>query len=217
MSKKLCLLPMLLFLMGSQMPAQQFPPGYVDPAPILAAASKEIGEQSLRCVTFSGAGYAAPVGQTFENAVNIDWPRIDAMNNYTRTINWETGTSKETFDRQPGLNPAQWKYGLGWVDGTPTQKNVRQTHMTNGRYSWAIDGDGQPMAVPPEDAERYQLDIWLNAPGFLKAARLPGANPRAIWRWEQIEKGRDGNVVPFGTPGSGSEKVYVVGITVLGK
>ena len=217
MSKKLCLLPMLLLLMGSQMPAQQFPPGFVDPAPILAAASKAINEQALRCITFSGVGYSGPVGQTFENAVNIDWPRSE-MANYTRTINWENGTSKETFDRKPGNNPASWKYGLGWVGGTPTQKEVRQTHMTNGRYSWSIDGEkGQPVAIPPEDAEIYQLDMWLNAPGFLKAARMPGANPRAVWRWEQIEKGRDGPVTPFGTSLSGSEKVYVVAITMLGK
>jgi glyoxylase-like metal-dependent hydrolase (beta-lactamase superfamily II) len=218
MSKKMyVLLPAVLLWMHSQMPAQQFPPGFVDPAPILAAASKAINEQALRCVTFSGVGYSGPVGQTFENAVNIDWPRSE-MANYTRTINWETGTSKETFDRKPGNNPASWKYGLGWVGGTPTQKESRQTHITNGRYSWAIDGEkGQPVAASPEDAERYQLDIWLNPQGFLKAARMPGANPRALWRWEQIEKGRDGNVVTFGTPMSGSEKVHVVGITVLGK
>ena len=122
------------------MPAQQFPPGFVDPAPVLAAASKAINEQSLRCVTFSGTGYSGPVGQTFENAVNIDWPRSE-MANYTRTINWETGTSKETFDRKPGNNPASWKYGLGWVGGTPTQANLRQTHVVNGRYAWHIDGD----------------------------------------------------------------------------
>ncbi len=34
--------------------AQPFPPGYVDPAPLLAAASQEIGEAGLRCITFSG-------------------------------------------------------------------------------------------------------------------------------------------------------------------
>ena len=85
--------------------AQSFPPGYVDPLPLLAAASKEIGEANLRCITFSGTGYDGAVGQTAEYAVNIDWPRIDALSNYTRTINWETGTSKETFDRRPGLNP----------------------------------------------------------------------------------------------------------------
>ena len=50
----------------------------------------------------------------------------------------------------------------------------------------------------------------MNPHGFLKAARMPGANPRALWRWEQLEKGRDGNVV-------NPERVHVVGITVLGK
>ncbi|MGH9219615.1 MAG: hypothetical protein ACRD1W_09945, partial [Vicinamibacterales bacterium] len=191
--------------------AQPFPPGYVDPVPLLAAASKEIGEANLRCITFSGTGYDGAVGQTAEYNPNIDWPRIDALNNYTRTINWETGTSKETFDRKPGLNPASWKYGLGWRGGTPLQKHARQTHIVNGAHAWYIDGEGgQPVAVPPEDAERYQLDLWLNPHGFLKAARLPGANPKAIWRWEQIEMGRDGNVVA-------PEKMHVVSITMLGK
>ncbi len=112
--------------------AQQFPPGDVDPAPLLAAASKEIGEANLRCITFSGTGYGGAVGQTAEYNQNIDWPRIDALSNYTRTINWDTGTSKETFDRKPGLNPASWKYGLGWRGGTPLQKQTRQTHIVNG-------------------------------------------------------------------------------------
>ena len=191
--------------------AQPFPPGYVDPLPLLEAASKEIGEARLRCITFSGTGYAGAVGQTFENAVNVDWPRIDTLANYTRTINWETGTGKETFDRKPGLSPASWKYGLGWRGGTPLQKQTRQTHIVNGGFAWHLDGEGTPpVAATPEDAERYQLDLWLNPPGFLKAARLPGANPKAIWRWEQIEMGRDGNVVA-------PEKMHVVSITLLGK
>ena len=215
MARRVSLL-LLVVTMGVTMPAQQFPPGYVDPLPILAAASKEINESALRCVTYSGVGYSGPVGQTFENAVNIDWPRSE-MANYTRTINWETRTSKETFDRKPGNNPASWKYGLGWIGGTPTQKNLRQTHIVNGTYAWHSDGDGPPVAVPPEQAEIYQLDIWLTPHGFLKAARMPGANPKALWRWEQIEKGRDGNVVTFGSPVSGTEKVHVVAITVLGK
>ena len=130
-------------LAGGLVRAQPFPPGYVDPQPLLAAAAKEIGEANLKCITFSGTGYSGAVGQTFENAVNIDWPRIDAMANYTRTINWEAGTSKETFDRKPGLNPASWKYGLGWRGGTPTQKNTRQTHIVNGAHAWHIDGDGR--------------------------------------------------------------------------
>jgi len=190
--------------------AQSFPPGYVDPAPLLEAAAREIGEANLRCVTFSGTGYAGAVGQTFENAVNVDWPLIDSLANYTRTINWDAGTSKETFDRMPGLSPASWKYGLGWQGGTPTQTATRQTHIVNGGHAWHIDGDGEPVAVPPPLAELYQLDLWLNPPGFIRAARMPGANPVAFWRWEQLEKGRDGNVVE-------PEKVHVVAITMLGK
>lgn len=72
-----------------------------------------------------------------------------------------------------------------------------------GGHAWHLDGDGPPVAVPSDLAELYRLDLWLNPHGFLKAARLPGANPVAFWRWEQLEKGRDGNVVS-------PEKVHVV-------
>ncbi|MDE0649822.1 MAG: hypothetical protein OXI12_05705, partial [Gammaproteobacteria bacterium] len=142
--------------------------------------------------------------------MNVDWPRIGNLFNYTRSINWETRTSVETFDREPGISPAAWKYGLGWERGTPTQRERRQTHVVSGDHAWHIDGDGEPVAVPPDLAELYQLDLWLNPPGFIKAARLPGADPVAFWRWEQIEKGRDGNVVR-------PEKMHVVAITMFGK
>ena len=119
-----------------------FPPGFVDPAPILAAAAKEIGEANLQCVTFSGTGYAGAVGQAFESGVNIDWPRIDSLANYRRTINYATRTIVEEFDRKPGLNPASWKYGLGWQDGTPIQKNLHQTFIVSGDHGWHMDGAG---------------------------------------------------------------------------
>ena len=86
----------------------------------------------------------------------------------------------------------------------------QQKHIVNGTTAWSIDGNNQPVAVPPEIAEIYQLDLWLNPHGFLKAARMPGANPVAFWRWEQIEKGRDGNVV-------NPERMHVVAITMLDK
>ena len=89
---------LLVAFAGSVLLAQTFPPGFVDPAPILAAASQEIGEAGLRCITFSGTGYGGAVGQAFESAPNIDWPRIDALANYTRTINFEARTIKEEFE-----------------------------------------------------------------------------------------------------------------------
>jgi glyoxylase-like metal-dependent hydrolase (beta-lactamase superfamily II) len=191
--------------------AQQFAPGYVDPRPVLDAAGKAIGVDNLKCVTISGSGYAGIVGQQVWLDRNVDWPRGEPLANYTRTMNWDSRTMKEEFDRKPGRNPASWKWGAGWVGGTPPQRNARQVFSVNGNYAWHKDGAGSPpVPSPPEDAERWQLELWLNPHGFLKAARMPGANPVAAWRWELGEMGRDG-------PTTVPEKVTVVSIRMLGK
>lgn len=196
-------------LMGTTAVTKQFPPGYVDPQPLLDAAARAIGADALQCVTISGTAYGGAVGQQREAAWNVDWPRIDALANYTRTMNWDARAMMETFDRKPGLSPAAWKYGVGWIDG-PLQQNPRQTFVVSGKHAWHMDGPGKPVAVPPDLAEIYQLEMWLNPHGFLKAARLPGANPKATWRWELGEMGRDG-------PEVRPAKVHVVSITFDGK
>ncbi len=201
----------LLPIAGTQLAAQEFPPGYLDPEPILEAAAAAIGTDNLRCVTISGTGYAGAVGQQRLNDKNVDWPRGDPLANYSRTMNWEAGTMQEAFDRPPGQNPASWKYGQGWLGGTPLQQHSRQRFLVNGESAWHLDGpDSAPVAAPPRDAALWQLDLWINPHGFLKAARLPGANPRATWRWELGEMGRDG-------PTSAPEKMTIVSITLLGK
>ena len=199
-----------MLLMAGSLSAQRMP-GYVDPEPVLRAAAKAIGTDNLRCVTISGTGYAGIVGQQRQSGVNVDWPRGEPLANYTRTMNWDAQWSKEEFDRKPGMNPASWKYGTGWKGGTPLQKQLRQTFAVRGKHAWHVDGqNGQPAPALPEDAERWALDLWINPHGFLKAAKLPGANPKAVWRWELGESGRDGNTtIP--------EKVTVVSITVMGK
>ena len=68
MMSGLALAVLLAASIAAQSPAPAFPPGFVNQAPILAAAAKEIGEASLQCVTFSGTGYAGAVGQAFESA-----------------------------------------------------------------------------------------------------------------------------------------------------
>src|SRR5215218_451193 len=101
---------MWLFFAFAGAAAAQFQPGYVDPEPVLRAAAQAIGTDKLKCVTISGAGYSGAVGQQKESGPNIDWPRGELLN-YTRTMNWDAKTSREEFDRKPGLNPASWKYG----------------------------------------------------------------------------------------------------------
>ena len=194
-------------LMGTTVATQrQFPSGYIDPAPILAAARKAIGTDNLRCVTIAGTGYAGALGQARESARNTDWPRIDSLANYTRTMNWDTWTLKEEFDRKPGVSPAGWKYGIGWEDG-PLQKNAHQTFLSTATHAWYVDGaGGTAVALPPDVAEIFPVELVLNPHGFLKAAALPNANPKAVWRWELGEMGRDG-------PEVSPERMRVVSIT----
>ena len=150
MTTKVSITIAALLLLRSQMLAQEFPPGYVDPAPILAAASQEIGEANLRCITFGGTGYGGAVGQTFENAVNIDWPRIDALTNYTRTIDWETGHQQGDLRPQARTEPAVVEIWTGLAGRHAHAAATRQTHIVNGGTAWHIDGDGAPIAVPPD-------------------------------------------------------------------
>ena len=176
----------------------------------LRAAEAAIGAERLRCVTIAGRATGGMVGQQRLHGFEVDWPRGAPMTNYSRTMNWDAATMIESFNREPGRNPASWKWGLWWRGGTPQQQHSRQVFAVNGRVGWHTDGPGPPVAAIPRDAELWQLDLWLNPHGFLKAARLPGANPRAVWRWELGEMGRDGATTQ-------PEKMTVVSITVLGK
>jgi glyoxylase-like metal-dependent hydrolase (beta-lactamase superfamily II) len=200
----------LVVVASSFASAQRPAPGYVDPEPVLKAAAAAIGVDQVSCITMSGSGYAGIVGQQRLAEKNVDWPRGEPLANYTRTMNWSARTMVESFDRKPGLNPASWKWGLGWTGGTPVQQHSRQTFAVNDRHAWSVDGTNPPVAASALDAERAQLELWLNPHGFLKAARMPGANPIAVWRWELGEMGRDG-------PTTIPERVTVVSIQMLGK
>src|SRR5712664_3831194 len=162
MPKRVWIQFVLAALMSGTAAAQGFAPGYLDPQPVLQAASKAIGNDKLKCVTISGTAYNGAVGPQKLSDKGVDWPHIDSLANYTRTMNWETKTMKEEFDRKPGLNPASWKYGSGWVGGTPLQRQSRQTFMVNGNSAWHLDGPGSaPIPASPDDAERWQLDLWI--------------------------------------------------------
>ena len=144
MAKRLFGTVALLMMVGGQMPAQQFPPGYVDPAPLLAAVAEEIGEANLRCITYSGAGYSGAVGQTFENAVNVDWPRIDSMANYTRAINWETGTSKERAGSESRFMEVRDRLGRWHADPEGDPSNAHRQWQVCLAHGWRRAARGRP-------------------------------------------------------------------------
>src|SRR5512134_2474425 len=109
MTHKLSILFVVLSVMNRLAVGQNVPPGHVDPWPVLRAAAKAIGADNLKCVTFSGTGYAGKVGQNVTQ--DTDWPRGESLENYFRTIDYDTRSSVERFTRKPGMNPRSWKYG----------------------------------------------------------------------------------------------------------
>ncbi len=199
---------MALSLAALSSPAQQLPPGHVDPAPILDAAAHAMGVDQLGCVSMAGTAYTGMVGQNITQ--NTDWPAGEPLQGYVRVIDYERRSSVERFRRDALKNPASWKYGPGWRGGMPIQRHARQTFAVRDDHGWHMDGQGSPVPAPAS-AELWQLDIWMTPHGFVRAARMPGARPTAIWRWEVGESGRDGATT------GGIKKVAVISATVLGK
>ncbi len=140
MTHRLWILLVALTVTGRFAVGQNLAPGHVDPWPVLRAAAKAMGADNLKCVTFSGTGYAGKVGQNVTQ--DTDWPRGEPLANYSRTINYETRSSVEQFSRKPGMNPRSWKYGTGWLGGTPLQQKERQTFVVHGNFAWHLDGEG---------------------------------------------------------------------------
>ena len=202
---------LLVAVMGASVAGQQLPPGYVDPAPVLDAAAKAIGTDNLKCVTISGTAYAGAVGQQRESARNVDWPRIDALGQLHADdeLGQTDAMKRSSIASRAESRVLEVRRRLdrraAAAAAASDLRRQRQTRLAHGRTRGA-----RRSPSPPDLAEIYQLDLWLNPHGFLKAARLPGANPKAIWRWELGEMGRDG---PEVTPGT----VHVVSITVNGK
>lgn len=138
-----------------------------DARTVLQAASTAMGAANLKSIQYTGAGWIAAVGQSYEP--NADWPRFE-MTNYVRTIDYDAKSSKEELTRRQGSYPAR---GGG---GTPLQGEQRQVAVVSGNYTWNMQGNNANPA--PTAAEVRQLEIWLTPHGFLKAAMA--ADPTAV-------------------------------------
>lgn len=138
-----------------------------DARTVLQAASTAMGGANLKSIRYTGAGWIAAVGQSYEP--NADWPRFE-MTNYVRTIDYEAKSSREELTRRQGSYPGR---GGG---GTPLQGEQRQVALVSGNYAWNMQGNNANPA--PTAAELRQLEIWLTPHGFLKAAMA--GDPTAV-------------------------------------
>ena len=141
---------------------------------VLQAASKAMGADNLKCITYSGtSGYVGIVGQAHD--IRDDWPKVE-ISNYIRTINYDAKSSFEDRTTRQGNHP---RVGGG---GIPLQADQRQQNYVLDKSAWNLVGD-KPNPQP-EQADLRQVDIWMSPHGFFKGAMLPGANPVLITRYE---------------------------------
>ena len=153
---------------------------------LVQTSLEAMGGENLTSIQYSGStGYVAAVGQNYSPA--SDWPSNE-LTSYTRTIDYEAGSSREDLTLTQGT-------GQGGPTGggnapsitTPFAGERRRISMVSGNYAWNMQ---DATVVPaPADAEQRQLGIWLTPHGCLKAALAPGADPIVITRNEQ-GKGR---------------------------
>ena len=142
---------------------------------VLQTATTAMGVDNMESIQYSGTGWQGMVGQNI--APDQDWPRVD-LTSYTRTIDFDTMSSREEYVRVQGDNPRR-----GGGAGFPFLAEQRVTNLVSGDYAWNLNAQGQP--VPrPRAAELRRLEIFLTPWGFLKGAMAPGANPTMVTRNE---------------------------------
>ena len=156
---------------------------------VLQTAATAMGAADMESIRYSGTGWQGMVGQNF--APDQDWPRVD-LTIYTRTIDFETMSSREEYVRAQGDNPRQ-----GGGRGFPFLTEQRVTALVSGDYAWGLTAEGQ--VVPqPAAAELRRLEIFLTPWGFLKGAMAPGANPTMVTRNEYGGRATVVSFVAFG-------------------
>ena len=179
---------------------QSIAPGHVDPWPVLRAAAKAMGADNLKCVTFSGTGYAGKVGQNVTQ--DTDWPRGEPLANYSRTINYDARSSVEQFTRKPGMNPRSWKYGTGWLGGTPLQQKERQTFVVHRKLRMAPGWRGHQSDSGASQrgamATGYLAEpTWLHQSGYGAWSEpdrdLAVGDGRKRPRWRHDSRNREGD------------------------
>ena len=168
MAKRLWLSLSLAALMAGSTTAQ-------DARGVLQAASTAMGVNNVKSIQYTGTGWQGMVGQNV--APDQDWPRVD-LKSYTRTIDFDSMSSKEEYVRVQGNNPPR-----GGGAGFPFLTEQRVTNLVSGNFAWTLNAQGQPVAQPA-DAELRKLEILLTPWGFLKGAIAPGANPTVVTRNE---------------------------------
>ncbi|MBI4465128.1 MAG: MBL fold metallo-hydrolase [Acidobacteria bacterium] len=129
------------------------------PQDALDDVARSLGATNLKTIQYSGSGSNFALGQSYNP--NGPWPRFN-VNRYSRTINYETVSSREELLRTQFENPPR---GGSFQ---PLIGEQRQVFFVSGNDAWNQTGD-QPTPAPTAVEER-QVQIWLTPHGWVRAA-----------------------------------------------
>ncbi len=150
----------VLVLLGARAAAAQ------DAGAVLAAAERAMGIVGLSSIQFSGSGASYFVGQA--PAPGGPWLRY-TLRAYTADINYMAAAMRQELDRVQGET------------GVPFG-GIKQAWFVSGKVAWNVNGPA-PAATYRDPsglktADQRNLEIWLSAPGFIKAAKAGKATAR---------------------------------------
>jgi hypothetical protein len=80
-----------------------------DARSVLQSASKAMGAANLKTIQYSGAGWDASVGQSYN--LTGDWPRFE-VSSFSRTIDYDTKALREERTRRQGNYPTYGRLPL---------------------------------------------------------------------------------------------------------
>jgi hypothetical protein len=80
-----------------------------DARSVLQSASKAMSAANLKTIQYSGAGWDASVGQSYN--LTGDWPRFE-VSSFSRTIDYDTKALREERTRRQGNYPTYGRLPL---------------------------------------------------------------------------------------------------------
>ena len=171
MYRKLVVVLSILFLAGCSRSSQS----------VLEDAAQAMGATNLQTIQYSGSGSNFALGQNY--TPDEPWPRFNVVS-YTRTINYETASSREELLRTQFEDPPR---GGG---SQPVVGQQRQVFFVSGKDAWNQTGD-QSTPAPATAAERG-LQVWLTPHGWVRAALQ-----NKVTAQQQTAAGKPATVISF--------------------
>src|SRR5690242_18847349 len=131
----------------------------------LEAAAAALGAPGLKSLEYSASGTIFQFGQS--QAPGQPWPRF-TVKSLTRSINYETGSSREDWVRTQALDPPRG----GGVQ--PIRGEQRQVFVVSGEHAW---NEAENAAIPaPIALLERQAQLWMTPHGLVKAALANNAS-----------------------------------------